>query len=115
VNWDAIDQGLVVLVRRLVELSRSGRVRWQLAEDDRDDSFTYVGPSGAVTVYARDRDGRDPYVLTIRDADGRLVERVDHRWEPPGGDADLHELYRIARRQALRADAVIEALLRDLE
>jgi hypothetical protein len=111
---DPIDDRLAALVTRLDELTGSGRIHWELADDTRDDSFTYATPTGAVELFSRDRDGRDPYVVVVRDTDGRLVERVE-----VGKDADLFELvtrlYRLARRQALRADAVIEALLSSLE
>ncbi len=108
-----MDERVAALVARLDELTRTGRVRWELADSDRDDSFTYATPAGAVTLFSRDYDGRDPYVLTIRDQDGRLVERADIAKE-----SDLHGtvtgLYRMARYQALRTDAVIDAMLRDL-
>jgi hypothetical protein len=113
---DSTDERLAGLVIRLAELTRGAQARWELAEADRDDSFTYATPAGAVTVSSRDNDGRDPYVLAIQDAHGRLVERAELRWN--GADGHLYELvdrlYRAARRQVLRTDAVIEALLRDL-
>lgn len=56
------DDRLAHLVARLLELTLAGHVRWELAED-RDDAFTHATPSGAVVVFSRDRDGRDPYVL----------------------------------------------------
>ena len=59
-------------------------------------------------MFSRHRDGRDPFVVVVRDADGRVVERVDTE------DAGVADLYRSARRQALRADLVIDALLREL-
>lgn len=111
---DPIDGRFAALVTRLDELTRGGRVRWELADDTRDDSFVHATPAGAVAVFSRDYDGRDPYVVVVRDADGRLVERVE-----VSKDADLFEvvtgLYRLARRQALRADSVIDGLLRSLE
>jgi hypothetical protein len=108
----AEDERLTYLVDRLHELTRAGRVRWELAED-RDDAFVHGAPSGAVVLFSRDRDGRDPYVLTIRDARDRLVERVD-----VARGAALYEtvagLYGLARRQALGTAGVIEGLLREL-
>ena len=113
---DPTDERLAALVTRLSELTRAGRVRWELAETGRDDSFTYATPSGAVTVFSRDYDGRDPYVFSVRDADGRLAERTEFRKDSE--DAELYQmvtaLYRVARRQALGTTAVIEAMLRDL-
>ena len=106
------DERLVHLANRLYELTRAGQVRWELAED-RDDAFVHATPSGAVVVFSRDRDGRDPYVLTVRDPHDRLAERVvvtpgNVLYEPVAG------LYPLARRQALRTSGVIDALLRDL-
>jgi hypothetical protein len=113
---DSTDERLAGLVARLAELTHGGQVGWELAEADRDDSFTYATPAGAVIVFSRDNDGRDPYVLTIRDAHGRLVERVELRWSSADGHLYglVDRLYRAARRQVLRTDEVIEALLRDL-
>jgi hypothetical protein len=114
VSDDLIDERVAALVARLADRTRAGRVRWELATADRDDSFTHAIPAGAVTIFSRDHDGRDPYVFTVRDADGRMVERVEVAKE-----SQLYELvtdlYRRARHQALRTGAVIDALLTDLE
>lgn len=115
---DSTDQQLAAFVARLDGATRAGRVRWELAEAGRDDAFTVATPSGAVTLLTRDNDGREPFVLMVRDARGRLVERADLRWASDE-DAELYalvaRLYRVARHQALGTHAVIDALLRDLE
>jgi hypothetical protein len=108
----AEDERLAHLVDRLYGLTRAGHVRWELAED-RDDAFTYGTRSGAVVLFSRDRDGRDPYVLTIRDARDRLVERVDIA-RGAGLYERVADLYAIARRQALGTHAVVDGMLRDL-
>lgn len=103
---DTTDEKLAALLARLTDQTRAGRVRWEPADSG---AFTLGTPSGAVTVASRFDNGREPYVFTLHDADGRLVELVSADLFPL-----VEPLYRVVRRQVLQTGAVIDGLLRDL-
>ena len=107
---------LILLCQRLVTATTYGEAEWQGDDEDR---FTWVNPEGAVTIGTRDRDGQPPYELAIMNRDGQRVEQLFSALvgddEPARWNEHLAELYRVARRSALHADEIIDALIAALE
>lgn len=107
---------LAALVDRLLQLTREGRIGWEVT--DIVDCFEYGTPSASVYVQSRDRDQRAPYVLEIRNQDGVVVERfiTDTASDPVVADlsAPIAMLHTLARRRAMRVSALLEALSNDL-
>lgn len=102
---------LTMLGDRLAAATSSGATRWDVREPD---VFAWKAAHGAVTIASRDRDAEPPYELVVFNPAGEKVdelasELVDDQ-PAPWNDA-LAELYRAARRSALRADDVIDALI----
>jgi hypothetical protein len=115
-NETTTDDRLIVLCERLAEATISGDAEWQGEEED---WYLWEHLEGAVAVGARDRDGQPPYELGIMNREGQRVEQllsalVDDDEPAPWNDP-LAELYRVARRSALHADEIIDALIDALE
>jgi hypothetical protein len=112
---DLTAQRLTELADRLAAATIARTAEWEL---DGDDVFLWTAAGGSVTVGSRDRDGEPPYELTVYNP---ARERVDELTSElltgdrpaPWNDA-LVELYRAARRSALRADDIIETLIEGL-
>jgi hypothetical protein len=106
---------LIALCDRLAEATLAGGVDWR-----REDQDTYIWErkEGAVSIGARDRDGQPPYELAVFNSGGLKVEEIASALLendlPADWNAPLAELYRIARRSALHADEIIEALMNAL-
>ena len=102
----------IVLCDALVSATFTHDVEWR---SDGDDSYRWDNEKGAVSIGSRDKDTQPPYELEIFNPDGVLVEELsstllDDDVPAPWNEA-VAELYRAARRSALRADDVIEALI----
>ena len=103
---------LATLARRLAEATAQRAAQWQLKEPD---VYSWAADEGTVTVASRDRDGEPPYELTLFNPSAERVDELssellsDDR-PAPWNDA-LAELYRVARRSALGADDIIDALI----
>ena len=106
---------LIELCERLADATSARAVEWRL---EGEDYYLWERPEGRVAIGARDRDGEPPYELRLFNGDGNKVEELasalvnDDR--PAEWNAPLAELYRVARSSALRADEIIEALMRAL-
>lgn len=103
---------LTVLAQRLAAATATRAVEWQLADAD---VFTWRSNGGAVTIASRDRDGEPPYELSLQNHEQQRVdsltsELLEDDLPAPWNDV-LVELYRVARRSALRADEIIDALM----
>ena len=125
------DDRLLKIAERLLELTRSGRLRWQPAgrpkeaEDDwQPSTFSTRLPKGAVTIESADPAGRYPYLLRVQDAVGQEVSRLEtgqdaERFlgdrEADAWEASLHDLYAEARRSAVNPEAVLDALIEALD
>jgi hypothetical protein len=103
---------LIVLCERLAAATLDGAAEWR---GEGDDHYMWERGEGAVSIGARDRDGQPPYELTIFNHDREKVDELasalvdDDR--PAAWNGPLVELYRVARRSALRADEIIDMLL----
>jgi hypothetical protein len=111
-NTDPEKQHLTDLARHLAAATAARTAQWQL---ETDDIFTWEANDGSVTVASRDRDGEPPYELTVYNparekVDELRSELLANDQPAPWNDA-LLELYRVARRSALRADEIIDALI----
>ena len=106
---------LIALCDRLAEATLAGGVEWR-----REDQDTYIWErkEGAVSIGARDHDGQPPYELSVFNSGGLKVEEIASALVendlPADWNGPLAELYRIARRSALHADEIIEALMNAL-
>lgn len=103
---------LMVLAERLAAATAERTAQWQLTADD---VYSWAATEGTVTVASRDRDGEPPFELTLYNAGAEKVDELTSELlagdEPAPWNEPLAELYRVARRSALGADDVIDALL----
>ena len=106
---------IVVLCEKLAYATRAGAAEWSR---EGEDTFVWAGGEGSVSIGSRDKDGEAPYELVVVNAHGEKLDDLTSQlldddqvaaWNEP-----LADLYRAARRSALRADDVIEALLEAL-
>ena len=109
---DGAEAPIILLCERLAVATLGRDAEWRTDDDER---YVWNHEEGSVSIGARDRDGQPPYELSIFNAHGKEVEElvsalVDEDRPAPWNDA-LAELYRAARRSALHADDVIEALI----
>jgi hypothetical protein len=106
---------LIVLCERLADATLAGATEWR---GEGDDHYLWEREEGTVSIGARDRDGQPPYELAVFNSGGEKVEELasalvdDDR--PAEWNEPLAELYRVARRSALHADEIIDALLNAL-
>jgi hypothetical protein len=103
---------LTALALGLVSGTIARAARWELKERD---LYAWGATEGAVTIASRDRDGEPPYEFALYNgrgerADELTSELLDDDEPAPWNDA-LAELYRVARRSALGADEIIDALM----
>jgi hypothetical protein len=77
--------------------------------------FVWAGDRGSVSIGSRDQDGEPPYQLVVLNAGGERLEELTSQLldgdRPAAWNEPLADLYRVARRSALRADDVIDALI----
>jgi hypothetical protein len=103
---------LMSLCERLGAATFSRDADWRA---EGDDSFFWERPEGAVSVTSQDHDGQPPYVLRIytpeRVAVDELASALAENDEPAAWNESLSSLYRLARRSALGADEIIDALM----
>ena len=108
-------QRLMTLARRLASATSARAARWEVRDGD---IYAWESAEGSVTIASRDRDQEPPYELTVYNADGDAVDELTSDLldddQPAPWNETLVELYRTARRSALRADEVIEALMDSL-
>jgi hypothetical protein len=102
----------VVLCEELAAATLARDTEWG---GDGDDTYRWEHNKGSVSIGSRDKDGQPPYELAVSNSDGVRVEELsstllDNDVPAPWNEA-LAELYRAARRSALNADDVIEALI----
>jgi hypothetical protein len=106
---------LIVLCEHLSEATLAGHAEWR---GEGEDHYIWERPEGAVAVDARDRDGEPPYQLTVLNPNQEKVEELTSALvdddQPAAWNDPLAELYRVARRSALHADDIIEALIEAL-
>ena len=105
--------GVVILCGRLAHATRAGLAKWRV---DAEDRFVWELPQQAsVSIGSRDKDGEPPYELALFNANGTKVEELSSQLvgddRPAEWNEPLATLYRAARRSALGADELIEALL----
>ena len=107
---------VVVLSERLADATHRGDEEW-LREGE--DLFVWQGEQGSVSIGSRDKDGEPPYQLVVVDSNGEKLEELTSQLvdndRPAAWNEPLADLYRAARRSALRTDEVIEALIDALE
>jgi hypothetical protein len=110
-----LEPQLVELCERLLAATIEERLEWKVGEDA---TFTCTRRSGTILVKSVDGSGEPPFELAVFNTDGVKVESViaelvseerSAAWNGAVGN-----LYRSARRQALRADRLVADLLADL-
>jgi hypothetical protein len=103
---------LTTLIRRLAAATAARAAEWQVRDPD---VYSWSSAEGSISVGSRDGDGDPPYELAIYNRRGERVDELASELvrgdQPAPWNDDLLELYRLARRSALRADDVIEALI----
>ena len=103
---------IIVLAERLAAATAASQVDWQL---DGDDSFLWKRQEGKVSIGSRDADGEPPYELAVYNGDGVKVDQLTSQLlandQPAPWNEPLAELYRAARRKALRADELLDTLI----
>ena len=125
------DDRLLKIVDRLLELTRSGRLRWQppaRPKDAPDDwqprSFATRLPKASVLIESEDPSGRYPYLLRVQDTVGQEVARLEtgqdaERFlgdrEADPWEASVHDLYAEAKRSAVNPEVVLDSLVEALD
>jgi hypothetical protein len=103
---------LTALARWLVSGTTTRAAKWELKERD---LYTWGAAEGTVTIASRDRDGEPPYELALYNERGERADELTSELldddEPAPWNESLAELYRVARRSALGADEIIDALM----
>jgi hypothetical protein len=109
---DLDKERLALLSRRLASATMTRGARWQF---DDHEVFTWGTAQGSVRVASRDRDGEPPYELTLYNPAGEKVDELVSELladdQPAPWNDALVELYRVARRSALGADEIVDALM----
>lgn len=105
------------LVKSLTELTKSGKVLWDIAESPT--SFIYTSKGGSVILSSVNEDGEPPFDLRVLDPKGVVVEvyRDEHGGGVFEGDyyeSDVAELYREIRDAVRPSNPVIDGLLAEL-
>ena len=122
---------LLRIAERLLELTRSGRLRWQPSgrpEETEDDwqprTFATRLPKGAVSVESAAPEGRYPYLLRVQDAVGQEVARLETGQdaekflgdrEADAWETTLRDVYAEARKSAVNPEVVLDALIEALD
>jgi hypothetical protein len=107
-------QQLAQLALRLAEATAAKRIEWRSPEAD---VFEWAAAGGIVTVASRDRDSQPPFELAVFNGNRQKLDDLESDLiddQPAPWNGALADLYSVARRSALRADDVIEALLSTL-
>jgi hypothetical protein len=109
---DLDKQRLTTLARRLATATASGTAEWQVREPD---VYAWESGDGSVSIASRDRDGEPPFELLVFNSSQERVDELGSALleddEPAPWNDALATLYRVARRSALHADDIIEALI----
>jgi hypothetical protein len=109
---DLDKQRLALLARRLAAATWARDAQWQL---EGDEVFSWGTEEGSVNVASRDRDGEPPYELTVYNPANEKLDELSSELladdQPAPWNDALVELYRVARRSALRADEIVDALM----
>jgi hypothetical protein len=111
----AVYAHLAELARRLVSATIAGQVDWRAEPED---TYRYEGGRGIVSVKSRDKDGEQPYKLVVFNESGERIDELVSQWDdgdrPAPWNQPLADLYHVARRRALGAEAVVDALIDEL-
>jgi len=112
VTMHAGTDGMIVLCERLAHATRTRDAEWRVDSNDR---FVWERPQASISIGSRDKDGEPPYQLVLFNANGDKVEELTSQLvgddEPAAWNEPLAGLYRAARRSALGADQLIDALI----
>ena len=103
---------LSTLAQELSPVTTQRGVSWERKDND---VYSWSAEEGTVTIGSRDHDGEPPYELTVYNVAGEKVDELESELvagdEPAPWNGALVELYRVARRNALGADDIVDALL----
>ena len=111
------DKRLLDLAGRLLALTREKRIQWNEA-DQSGYAFALGTRAGTVTIESVDRDGAMPFMLTLYDEAGRLIDTLSDPVSDPDGrlvSGQLRELYQAVRAQVFDVDKVVDAVLEAIE
>jgi hypothetical protein len=104
------------LFRKLTQATILGKLSWEATADD--DEFRAILSPGMVrvgrrTAYHDDGDSSIYFAVTLLNRQARVAEEFEARESP---EIEMTaELYELARRSALKGDALLDDLLADLE
>jgi hypothetical protein len=109
---------LVDLARKLTELTDDGKISWKFT--DRSDSFQYSGHNASVAIRSVGRNGSPPFVMTLYNEKGDVVDIVRGGLDPESGyepmwSEEVEDLFLAARRSAYDVGEVVERLLTEIE
>jgi hypothetical protein len=102
----------IVLCDALTSATFAREAEWR---SEGDDTFWWEHDKGSVSIASRDKDAQPPYQLAIFNPERVRVEELGSTLleddAPAPWNEAIADLYRAARRSALHADDVIEALI----
>ena len=103
---------VIVLCERLAEATLAGDAEWRA---EGEDTYVWERQQGVVAIATRDRDGQPPYEVSIFNGAREKVEELASALvdddQPAPWNGPLAGLYRVARRSALHADEIVDALI----
>lgn len=106
------DQRMYSLLTRLIARTEAGSVQWE--RGGREESYIYSLPDASVVIETKDRDDSHPYRFRVVNDMGDTVDEITvSPFEASSSEAE--ELYRLAKRSALRVDETLDALLSRLD
>lgn len=116
------DEKMVRLAQSLTRHTRSGAIEWERRDTAHDPDllrFEYSTPNSTVTVDNSGSDGdewREWIVMTVRDSEGAVVATAEiTRHTQPEFDEILNDLFEAVRRQVLKVDETLDALIAEME
>jgi hypothetical protein len=104
------------LLQKLTQATIQNKLSWEVTADD-DEFRAMLSPGmvrvGTRTSYYDDDDSSTYFAVTLLDRQARVAEEFKARESPEIEMAA--ELFELARRSALKGDALLDDLLADLE
>jgi hypothetical protein len=116
---DVDNEKLAEVARRLGELTKAGKIRWETT--DQLDTFLFGAPSSNVLVGSLNGDGEHPFFMRVMTPAGEVTDSLEtfsdvtDVWGRPEWHLSIRDLHRRARRDATKADAVVDSLIEELK
>lgn len=115
---NATDDRMLKIAKALLTQTTNGNITWQATDDP--EAFLYSGSKTSIIIDTNNKRAPQPFWLKILNQNGTVVETL-YAVQVFGDDDTkanyelLKALHSLARRNALKVDAVIDGVLQELE